>query len=173
MENAIGEHTYILPPEEAPAQLAPQSGPMLVAQPLPPNSVLVKPPLTRPDNFVVMEGQMAELDRYRRAVQKMGHDIVALRERIRVIEGENSMLRRDLAAYNDTSKILLDSVELDGLPKSDLISRYGELELEWEISKWPVVFKFVQKFFVDLWNEFYRNLAYIWTVRTPNHNYQI
>lgn len=126
MENAIGELSYILPDEGTPSPV-PRPAPVL-AQPS--RAVVVQPSravVVQPEHVTPLEGRMAELDRYRLAVQKMGHDIVALRERIRVLEGENSMLRRDLSAYNDTSKILLDSVELDGLPKTDLISRYGKV----------------------------------------------
>ena len=68
---------------------------------------------------------MRELENYRSAVHKMGQDILALRAQIQELEANNSQLRRDLANYNDASKLMIDSAELDGLTKPEIMSRYG------------------------------------------------
>ena len=75
----------------------------------------------------LVEHQMYELEKYRSAVHKMGEDILTLRQQIRDLENDNSRLRRDLARYNDATKMMLDSQELDGLSKPELAARYGEL----------------------------------------------
>lgn len=69
---------------------------------------------------------MKELENYRAAVQKMGQDILALRQQIRELESNNSVLRRDLANYNDASKLMIESAELDGLTKPEIMSKYGK-----------------------------------------------
>lgn len=68
---------------------------------------------------------MKELENYRAAVQRMGQDILALRQQIRELETNNSQLRRDLANYNDASKLMIESSELDNLTKPEVMSRYG------------------------------------------------
>ncbi|XP_069124504.1 coiled-coil domain-containing protein 33-like isoform X4 [Argopecten irradians] len=76
----------------------------------------------------VLDHQSKELENYRLAVQKMGQDMVALQERIRELENNNSQLRRDLANYNDASKLMIESAELDGLSKPEIMSRYAALK---------------------------------------------
>ena len=73
----------------------------------------------------LLDHQMRELEKYRTAVHKMGEDILTLRQQIRDLEAYNSQLRRDLSQYNDATKLLLDSQELDGLTKAELAARYG------------------------------------------------
>ncbi len=75
----------------------------------------------------LLDYQMKELEKYRAAVHKMGQDILTLRQTIRDLEAHNSQLRRDLAKYNDATRLLLDSQELDGLSKPELAARYGKL----------------------------------------------
>ena len=74
----------------------------------------------------LLDYQMRELEKYRTAVHKMGQDILTLRQQVRDLEAQNSQLRRDLANYNDTTKLLMDSQDLDGLTKPELAARYGE-----------------------------------------------
>lgn len=74
----------------------------------------------------VLDHQMKELENYRSAVHKMGQDILALRQQIRELEANNSQLRRDLANYNDASKLMIESSELDNLTKPEVMSRYGK-----------------------------------------------
>lgn len=74
----------------------------------------------------IVQYQLRELEKYRLAVHKMGEDILMLRQQIRELESVNSNLRRELANYNDATKMLLDSQELDGLTKPELAARYGE-----------------------------------------------
>ncbi|KAJ8318783.1 hypothetical protein KUTeg_003874 [Tegillarca granosa] len=76
----------------------------------------------------VLDHQMKELENYRAAVQKMGQDILALRQQIRDLESNNSVLRRDLANYNDASKLMIESAELDGLTKPEIMSKYAALK---------------------------------------------
>lgn len=47
---------------------------------------------------------------------------------MRDLESHNSQLRRDLSKYNDSTKLLLDSQELDGLSKPELAARYVALK---------------------------------------------
>jgi cell division protein FtsB len=68
---------------------------------------------------------MRELENYRSAVQKMGQDIMALRAQIQELEANNGQLRRDLANYNDASKLMIESAEIDGMTKPEIMSRYG------------------------------------------------
>jgi len=73
----------------------------------------------------VMDHQMRELENYRSAIQKMGQDIMALRAQIQELEANNGQLRRDLANYNDASKLMIESAEIDGMTKPEIMSRYG------------------------------------------------
>ena len=56
----------------------------------------------------------------------MGQDILTLRQHLRERESENSKLRLDLTQYNDATKLLMDSQDLDGLTKPQLASRYSK-----------------------------------------------
>ena len=76
----------------------------------------------------VMDHQMRELENYRSAVQKMGQDIMALRAQIQELEANNGQLRRDLANYNDASKLMIESAEIDGMTKPEIMSRYAALK---------------------------------------------
>ncbi|KAL5018838.1 hypothetical protein ScPMuIL_004560 [Solemya velum] len=76
----------------------------------------------------LLEHQLNELEHYRTAVHKMGQDILTLRQQIRELESNNSQLRRDLANYNDASRLMIDSSELDGLSKPEIMSRYAALK---------------------------------------------
>lgn len=76
----------------------------------------------------VMDHQMRELENYRSAIQKMGQDIMALRAQIQELEANNGQLRRDLANYNDASKLMIESAEIDGMTKPEIMSRYAALK---------------------------------------------
>ena len=56
----------------------------------------------------------------------MGQDILTLRGTVQDLQGQNSKLRLELTNYNDTTKIIIDSTELDGLTKAELAARYGK-----------------------------------------------
>ena len=56
----------------------------------------------------------------------MGQDIITLRSQVRDLENLNSNLRRDLANYNDSSRLMVESAELDGCTKPEILSRYGK-----------------------------------------------
>jgi hypothetical protein len=73
----------------------------------------------------LLDYQMTELEKYRLAIHKMGEDILTLRLQIRDLEITNSQLRRDLFRYNDYTKLMLDSQDLDRLTKPELAVRYG------------------------------------------------
>lgn len=76
----------------------------------------------------VLDHQMRELENYRSAIQKMGQDIMALRAQIQELEANNGQLRRDLANYNDASKLMIESAEIDGMTKPEIMSRYAALK---------------------------------------------
>lgn len=78
------------------------------------------------NSLLLLDHQSKELGNYRDAVHKMGQDIIVLRNQVRDLEGVNSHLRMDLANYNDASKLMLDTSELNGLSKPEVLSRYGE-----------------------------------------------
>ena len=74
----------------------------------------------------LLDHQMKELDRYRTAVHKMGQDILSLRQQLRELAAENSHLRTELGGYSDTTKLLLEAPDLDGITKPELASRYSQ-----------------------------------------------
>lgn len=76
--------------------------------------------------MILIDHQSRQLGDYRSAVHKMGSDIITLRGQIRDLEGVNSNLRRDLAGFHDASRLMVDSAELDGLGKPEVLSRYGK-----------------------------------------------
>ncbi|KAK7506446.1 hypothetical protein BaRGS_00002558 [Batillaria attramentaria] len=86
------------------------------------------PPDLDQTSMSVMDQQMREIENYRQAVTRMGSDILALRTTIRELEGNNSKLRLDLTNYNDATRLLVDSSELDTLAKPELASRYAALK---------------------------------------------
>ncbi|KAK7113750.1 coiled-coil domain-containing protein 33-like [Littorina saxatilis] len=75
----------------------------------------------------IMDQQMREMDNYRQAVTRMGQDIMTLRNNLREVEGTNSKLRLQVGNYSDTTRIMTDSTQVDGLTKGDLVSRYTTL----------------------------------------------
>ena len=77
----------------------------------------------------LLDYQRTELDRYRYAVNKMGQDIISLRQRIIELEKDNSDLRRQNMAYTDTARLLQDAHEIDGMPLPELAARYGVCEI--------------------------------------------
>ena len=78
------------------------------------------------NSMALLDHQTQELKSYDSATQRMGQDIIALRAQVRDLENLNSNLRRDLANYNDSSRIMLDSTELEGLTKPEILSQYGQ-----------------------------------------------
>ena len=68
---------------------------------------------------------MTVADDYRGAVARMRQDILALRSTVRDLEVSNSRLRLQLQDYGDTTKIIIDTTKIDGLPRNELASRYG------------------------------------------------
>ncbi|KAK2174425.1 hypothetical protein NP493_804g01027 [Ridgeia piscesae] len=76
----------------------------------------------------LLDYQRTELDRYRYAVNKMGQDILTLRQRIIELEKNNSDLRRQNMAYTDTSRLLQDAHEIDGMPLPELAARYASIK---------------------------------------------
>ncbi|XP_045214999.2 coiled-coil domain-containing protein 33-like isoform X2 [Mercenaria mercenaria] len=80
------------------------------------------------NSMILLEYQSKDLQHHREAVHKMGSDIITLRTQLRDLEGVNSNLRRDLAHYNDASRLMVDSAELDGLSKAEVLSRYAAIK---------------------------------------------
>ena len=69
---------------------------------------------------------MAELEKYRAAVQRLGRDLVDLRTQLRDKEEECGGLRRQLQRYDESTSLLLESADVDGITKAQLAERYGE-----------------------------------------------
>ena len=46
-------------------------------------------------------------------------------EQVRDLEAQNGSLRHNLSSYSDTTRLLMDSQNLDGLTKSELAAKYG------------------------------------------------
>ena len=89
--------------------------------------------LYRPDDvervsMTLLDYQQQELEKYRLAVHTMGQDILTLRQQVGDLQTTNSQLRRDLARHSDTTRLLLDAQELDGLSKPELAERYGKYQ---------------------------------------------
>lgn len=84
-----------------------------------------EPPLDK-NMMVLLDHHTKETGHYREAVHKMGSDIITLRNQMRDLEDINSNLRRDLAKYNDSSRLMVESAELQDLTKPDVLSRYGK-----------------------------------------------
>lgn len=80
------------------------------------------------NSMMLLDHQTKELGNYRGAVHKMGQDIIALRQQVRDLENVNSNLRQNLANYNDSSRLMLESAELDGLSKPEILSRYAAIK---------------------------------------------
>ncbi|ESO87132.1 hypothetical protein LOTGIDRAFT_210495 [Lottia gigantea] len=76
-----------------------------------------------PDYTNVIERQDQELTNYRSQLRRMGDDIVELRTTLGNYETVQSNNRRD-----DTTKLLIDAREMDGLPKADIMTRYAQLK---------------------------------------------
>ncbi|KAK2143413.1 hypothetical protein LSH36_843g00070 [Paralvinella palmiformis] len=118
MENILPEYKYIFvdpdPKQHAPGRLITNASKL--------------PDDLDKTSLQLLDHQMRELEKYRAAVHKMGEDILTLRQQIRDLEAYNSQLRRDLSQYNDATKLLLDSQELDGLTKPELAARYVALK---------------------------------------------
>ncbi|XP_013383445.1 coiled-coil domain-containing protein 33 [Lingula anatina] len=79
-------------------------------------------------SMALLDHQMKELENYRAAIHKMGDDILTLRKQIKDLEDQNSDLRRRLSNYNDATKLMLDSAELDGISKAEICTRYMSLK---------------------------------------------
>ncbi|KAK6170398.1 hypothetical protein SNE40_018803 [Patella caerulea] len=76
-----------------------------------------------PDYMQVIQRQDQELGNYRTQLTKMGGEMVELRTALGNYETVQSNQRRD-----ETSRILIDARDLDGLNKADLMARYTHLK---------------------------------------------
>nr|XP_011448979.2 coiled-coil domain-containing protein 33 isoform X3 [Crassostrea gigas] len=134
MESILPDYQYIFVDPDNKSGPRPQQRPPAATQ-MPSSSMMPGGPSTskQPNDLDqtsmnVLDHQMKELENYRSAVHKMGQDILALRQQIRELEANNSQLRRDLANYNDASKLMIESSELDNLTKPEVMSRYAALK---------------------------------------------
>ncbi|KAL4239348.1 Coiled-coil domain-containing protein 33 [Mactra antiquata] len=121
MESVLPDYQYIFQPGEGAQTARGKPGPSK------PDNYDGEEPMDK-NSMVLLDHQSKELTNYREAVHKMGGDIITLRNQIRELEGINSNLRRDLASYNDASRLMLDSSELDGLTKPEVLSRYAAIK---------------------------------------------
>ena len=78
--------------------------------------------------MTLLDYQQQELEKYRLAVHTMGQDMLTLRQQVGDLQTTNSQLRRDLARQSDTTRLLLDAQELNGLSKPELAERYVSLK---------------------------------------------
>lgn len=133
MESILPDYQYIFVDPDNKSGPRPTQRPPAATQ-MPGTSMMPGGPSTSKPNDLdqtsmsVLDHQMKELENYRSAVHKMGQDILALRQQIRELEANNSQLRRDLANYNDASKLMIESSELDNLTKPEVMSRYAALK---------------------------------------------
>ncbi|KAL3875964.1 hypothetical protein ACJMK2_033859 [Sinanodonta woodiana] len=130
MENILPEYQYIFYDPKGP------QGP--TARSLPGMSTRIPPPQSPSRGYqaedldmstmTILDHQGKELDNYRSAVFKMGQDIIELRQQVRDLEANNSNLRRNLANYNDAGRLMLETSELEGLTKPEILSRYAAIK---------------------------------------------
>ena len=85
--------------------------------------------------MMLLDHQTQELTNYRRATHKMGQDVISLQQQIADLQNVNSRLRQDLARYNDSKRIMLESQELEDLTRPDMVARYGEIDLHCHVTK--------------------------------------
>lgn len=122
MEQVLPEYQYIFQPGEgAPTARSPAPGPSKKLGGYDGDEL-------DKNSMILVEHQSKELGNYRDAVHKMGSDIMTLRGQIRELEDINSNLRRNLASFNDASRLMVDSAELDGLTKPEILSRYAAIK---------------------------------------------
>ncbi|XP_064634936.1 coiled-coil domain-containing protein 33-like isoform X3 [Lineus longissimus] len=126
MDTILPEYQYIFMDQHGGGQQQ-QPGPSTARQPPPQKQITGGNDLDK-QQFNLLDHQMNELDRYRLAVQKMGQDILSLREQVRDSEMTNSTLKREVLRYNDATKYFLDSSDMDGLTKAELAARYISLK---------------------------------------------
>jgi acyl carrier protein len=77
--------------------------------------------------MAIIERLTKELEDYRLGIQKMGNDIVHMREKIAKLEQEKTFLRQDLEGQDKAAQALVDEAELDSLDRVDLIRRHVKL----------------------------------------------
>jgi acyl carrier protein len=78
-------------------------------------------------SMAIIERLTKELEDYRLGIQKMGNDIVHMREKIAKLEQEKTFLRQDLEGQDKAAQALVDEAELDSLDRVDLIRRHVKL----------------------------------------------
>ncbi|XP_076459417.1 coiled-coil domain-containing protein 33-like [Babylonia areolata] len=137
MESALPEYQYIFNDPQAPKSGADPPPPARAANSKPTAGTRASEAPHRNARVVtdldqtsmsVMDQQMREIDNYRQAVTRMGQDILSLRASVQELEGTNSKLRMQLSNFNDATRVMMDSVEVDGLPKAEIASRYAALK---------------------------------------------
>ncbi|WAQ97311.1 CCD33-like protein [Mya arenaria] len=80
------------------------------------------------NSFLLLDHQTQELGNYRDAVHKMGSDIITLRGQVQALENVNGSLRRDLANYNDASRLMKNDVEKEYLKlKNSVKTQQGQM----------------------------------------------
>ena len=75
---------------------------------------------------MLLDHQTREINNYRKATHQMGQDVMSLQQEVADLQNVNSRLRRDLAGFSDSKRIMLESQELENLTRPDMVSRYGE-----------------------------------------------
>uniref|UniRef100_A0A1I8FS89 ERC protein 2 n=1 Tax=Macrostomum lignano TaxID=282301 RepID=A0A1I8FS89_9PLAT len=91
------------------------------------NSLVPKLHNNGPDYIAQLDGQLERSKSTETRCARWARTSCRCATGVRELEMENSALRRDLGSYSDASKILQDSVELDGIPRAELMARYAAL----------------------------------------------
>ncbi|KAL8584914.1 hypothetical protein ACOMHN_043551 [Nucella lapillus] len=132
VESKLPEYQYIF---NDPQAAQPSADPPRATHPARPTAG-TQPPLRNArivtdldqTSLSVMDQQMREMDHYRQAVGRMVQDLLSLRAQVRGLETANSQLRLQLSNFDNTTRVILDSVDIDGLPKAEIASRYATLK---------------------------------------------
>nr|XP_021326368.1 coiled-coil domain-containing protein 33 isoform X2 [Danio rerio] len=81
-------------------------------------------------NGEVSEHQTKELENYSAALHKMAEDMIGLRSQMRVLESENSDLRRELSLHQDLGRTLLDDTDVDVMTNTEIADRIASLKFK-------------------------------------------
>ncbi|XP_056307242.1 coiled-coil domain-containing protein 33 [Danio aesculapii] len=83
-----------------------------------------------PHNGEASEHQTKELQNYSAALHKMAEDMIGLRSQMKVLESENSDLRRELSLHQDLGRSLLDDTDLDVMTNTEITDRIASLKFK-------------------------------------------
>lgn len=76
----------------------------------------------------LLDSQQREIDSYRQAMKRMGEEVVQLQDALSRLEVDNSRLRQQANAYEDTTRAMVTDVKLEGMSKAELLDKYVTLK---------------------------------------------